>query len=240
VCQLCTRRSFAPAALPRPRNEQDIATAAVQASRNGHRVKVIGALHSFTDLAGTDGIVISLDRMRSLVTADLEQRTVTVQAGIRLPTLAAHLDRLGVALENICDVWTPTIGGAIATATEAIRAVSALIAGSGHLGELGVFVRFVAADALPLSPAYGRESVYPTLSVRSGMPFEALYRQAEVIVRDYGARPLWAKPHTLTATEVAPLYPEWSRFAAIRASVDPEGRFRNAYLDRVLGVYRKH
>ena len=35
--------------------------------------------------------------------------------------------------------------------------------------------------------------------------------------------------------DLAPRYPEWSRFAALRKRLDPERRFANAYLDRVLG-----
>ena len=33
-----------------------------------------------------------------------------------------------------------------------------------------------------------------------------------------------------------PRYPEWDRFAAVRHRTDPDGRFRNTYLDRVLGL----
>jgi L-gulono-1,4-lactone dehydrogenase len=31
------------------------------------------------------------------------------------------------------------------------------------------------------------------------------------------------------------MYPEWGRFASVRARLDPEGRFANAYVERVLG-----
>jgi L-gulonolactone oxidase len=31
------------------------------------------------------------------------------------------------------------------------------------------------------------------------------------------------------------MYPEWARFASVRARLDPEGRFTNAYVERVLG-----
>jgi hypothetical protein len=36
---------------------------------------------------------------------------------MRLRVLTAHLGPLGRAMDNICDVATPTVGGAIATAT---------------------------------------------------------------------------------------------------------------------------
>jgi FAD/FMN-containing dehydrogenase len=41
----------------------------------------------------------------------------------------------------------------------------------------------------------------------------------------------------LTDTEgpTAPLYPRWEDFRALRAGADPDGKFGNAFLDRVLG-----
>jgi L-gulonolactone oxidase len=41
--------------------------------------------------------------------------------------------------------------------------------------------------------------------------------------------------HYQRAETLAPRYPEWARFQAVRSRIDPDGRFRNAYLDRVLG-----
>ncbi len=35
---------------------------------------------------------------------------------------------------------------------------------------------------------------------------------------------------------LAPRYPEWDRFQEARARLDPDGRFSNPYLDRVLGT----
>jgi L-gulono-1,4-lactone dehydrogenase len=32
-----------------------------------------------------------------------------------------------------------------------------------------------------------------------------------------------------------PRYPEWDRFQAVRARLDPQGLFANAWTDRVLG-----
>jgi FAD/FMN-containing dehydrogenase len=50
-----------------------------------------------------------------------------------------------------------------------------------------------------------------------------------------GGRPHWGKLHYRTAETLAPVYPDWSKFQAVRRRTDPEGRFSNAYLDRVLG-----
>ena len=50
-----------------------------------------------------------------------------------------------------------------------------------------------------------------------------------------GGRPHWGKMHFQTADDLRPRYAEWDRFQALRSRLDPEGRFSNAYLDRVLG-----
>ena len=41
--------------------------------------------------------------------------------------------------------------------------------------------------------------------------------------------------HYQTAATLAPKYPQWERFQSVRRRLDPEGRFSNAYLERVLG-----
>ena len=96
-------------------------------------------------------------------------------------------------------------------------------------------LRFVAgADAL-LSPAGGRETVYIAVHNYVGMPWEPYFRAAAAIGAEHGARPHWGKRHFGTAETLAPLYPEWERFQAVRRSLDPDGRFTNAYVERVLG-----
>jgi L-gulono-1,4-lactone dehydrogenase len=67
------------------------------------------------------------------------------------------------------------------------------------------------------------------------MEFETYFRAVEAIMDEYGGRPHWGKRHYQTAATLAPRYPEWERFAAVRRRLDPEGRFENDYLRRVLG-----
>jgi L-gulonolactone oxidase len=52
---------------------------------------------------------------------------------------------------------------------------------------------------------------------------------------EFDARVHWGKLHFRTAETLRPAYPEWDRFAAVRGRLDPERRFANDYLDRVLG-----
>jgi FAD/FMN-containing dehydrogenase len=66
------------------------------------------------------------------------------------------------------------------------------------------------------------------------MPWRDLFNAAEAIFRAHGGRPHWAKRHTLTARDVDALYPDARRFRAVRAAVDPEGKFTNALLANLL------
>jgi L-gulonolactone oxidase len=49
-------------------------------------------------------------------------------------------------------------------------------------------------------------------------------------------RPHWGKLHYQSAETLRDRYPEWHAFAEQRARLDPEGTFRNDYLERVLGA----
>ena len=41
--------------------------------------------------------------------------------------------------------------------------------------------------------------------------------------------------HFETAATLSPRYTHWKDFARVRGQLDPDGRFANAYTDRVLG-----
>jgi FAD-linked oxidoreductase len=120
-------------------------------------------------------------------------------------------------------------------AVAAIKAVRAAI----HSRELPVSfpieVRFVAPDDALLSPAGGRETCYIAVHMFEGMEYEQYFRAVEEIMDGFDGRPHWGKRHFQTAETLAPRYPGWDRFQAVRARLDPEGRFTNAELDRVLG-----
>jgi FAD-linked oxidoreductase len=120
-------------------------------------------------------------------------------------------------------------------AAEAVRAVRNVIDEHGLLVSFPIEVRFVAADDIPLSMAQGRESCFIAVHMTRGVPHEPYFRAVEAVMDRFDGRPHWGKMHYQTAATLAPRYSEWERFAAVRTKLDPEGRFANAYLDRVLG-----
>ena len=98
-----------------------------------------------------------------------------------------------------------------------------------------VEVRVAAADDVWLSTGYGRESAYVAIHQYAGLPYRAYFDRFESIVAEVAGRPHWGKLHSLDAERLRPLYPRFDEFRRVRAEVDPEARFGNAYLTRVLG-----
>ena len=416
-----------PLRVERPASTDEVAAIVAAAHRERQRVKAFGAGHSFTPVAMTSGVLLSLGRMRSVRHVDAERGRVTVDAGITLRALADELDAVGLAMPNLGDINVQSVAGAISTATHgtgrawgnlATTVVGIeLVDGTGQVvccderndpellrvarvavGALGVVtaltlqcvpafnlharetieqlddvladidtftrsadhtefywmpgggrcqvkrnrrtddparpqsrlayardkylaenlafglacragrrfpslapsiakvvasalserdlvdrsdriftsprhVRFVemeygvpltdlaeavdrvrhltrtlsypvlfpievrvsAADDIPLSTGFGRESGWVAVHQYRGAPYEAYFQGVEAIMDQYGGRPHWGKLHFQTAATLRERYPEWDAFAGQRARLDPGGTFRNDYLDRVLG-----
>ncbi|MGQ0831854.1 MAG: D-arabinono-1,4-lactone oxidase [Microthrixaceae bacterium] len=416
----------APTSLRKPASEAELVRIVTDAARDGQRVKCVGAGHSFTPIACTDGVMIDLSNYARVLAHDPEARTITVQAGISLSALSDELDQRGLALENMGDIGYQSIAGATATATHGtgwhFGNISSritgmrLIAGDGSivecsadenadvlasarvgLGALGIVstvtiqaspafrlhaieepvrvdevledfdgfmssadhveffwvphtawaltkrnrrtdepvsprprvkqfvddvlvsnvgfgalsrigrrrpdwiprmakilpsagrveytdrsdrvftsprlvhfyemeysipraaipealnrvrrlvdeagiqlsfpveVRVVAPDDIPLSTASGRASGYIAVHVYKGTPYDAYFQGVERIMDSYEGRPHWGKMHFQRAETLAERYPRWDDFQAVRRRMDPEGRFANQYLERVLG-----
>ncbi|HZP30366.1 MAG TPA: D-arabinono-1,4-lactone oxidase, partial [Acidimicrobiia bacterium] len=121
-------------------------------------------------------------------------------------------------------------------AAEAVLAVRDLIDDRGLRISFPIEVRFVAADDIPLSTAHGRESCYIAVHVHAGAEYEPYFRGVEAIMDRFEGRPHWGKLHFQTAATLATRYPEFGRFLAVRDRLDPDRRFANEYLDRVLGA----
>jgi L-gulonolactone oxidase len=420
-------QSCTPAAVEQPESELEVVEAVQRARSAGQTVKVVGAGHSFTDIACTDGRLLRLDRLDRVVALNAEARTVTVEGGIPLWKLNEELATRGLALANLGDIDRQSISGAIATATHGggkrfgglatfvqglelvtaggdvlrcspdeepdvfacarvglgalgvvtkvtlkcdpafrlhsiekprpldalvddldeivdgnehidcywfphtdvatvkvanrtdeplrprrawkawrddillanymfgalcalgrffprevprlMRAVAAglgktevvdashrvlcstrlvrfvemeyaipraelgkallrvrdLIEGEGLPVDFPIELRVAAADDIPLSTAHGRETGYLAVHLSAGREFDRYFRGVEAIMDEIGGRPHWGKMHYQRAETLAPRYPEWDRFQAVRSRLDPDGVFRNPYLDRVLG-----
>ena len=118
-------------------------------------------------------------------------------------------------------------------AADAVRAIKATA--ERYAINFPIEVRFVAPDDALLSPAHERETAYVAVHAFKGMEWEPYFRAVEAIADAHGGRPHWGKRHFQTAATLAPRYPGWERFAAVRTRLDPGGVFSNVYTDRVLG-----
>ena len=98
-----------------------------------------------------------------------------------------------------------------------------------------VEVRVAAADDIWLSTAYGRDTAYVAIHQYTGLPYRAYFDLFESIAASVAGRPHWGKLHSLGRDRLRALYPRYDDFRRVRADVDPEARFGNAYLTRVLG-----
>jgi L-gulonolactone oxidase len=120
-------------------------------------------------------------------------------------------------------------------ARDAVRGVRDVIDAAGLHVSFPIEVRFTAPDDIPLSTASGRDTCYVAVHMARGVDYEQYFRGVEALMNTFDGRPHWGKLHYQNAATLEPRYPQWGRFQTVRGKLDPEGRFSNAYLDRVLG-----
>ena len=98
-----------------------------------------------------------------------------------------------------------------------------------------VEIRVTPADDIALSTSYGRDSLYLAFHTHRDADHRAYFALVEPVMRAHGGRPHWGKVHTRTAADLAPAYPRFGDFLALRDRLDPDRVFANPYLRRVLG-----
>ena len=119
-----------------------------------------------------------------------------------------------------------------AQAVEAVREVKAIL--ERHPVSFPIEVRFLGGDDALLSTAHGRDSVYIATHLYRGMAYEAPMREVERALLARDGRPHWGKRSFTDAGTLAPRYPRWDDFQAVRDELDPERVFENAYTRRLL------
>ena len=121
---------------------------------------------------------------------------------------------------------------------EAVRRVLEVIEQRGFAVPFPIEARTVAPDDAFLSTAAGRASAFVAVHMYRDMEWEPYFRAVEAIMDELEGRPHWGKRHFQTAATLRARYPDWDRFTAVRARLDPDGRFANAWTERVLGPAR--
>jgi L-gulonolactone oxidase len=122
-------------------------------------------------------------------------------------------------------------------AAEAIDKTRRIVLNASYRVNFPMEVRFVAADDIPMSPANGRACCYIGAYVSSLKWAPPYFADFEELMRDYQGRPHWAKSFSRTADELRALYPGYDAFNRLRQTCDPQGLFRNSFVDRVFPAH---
>lgn len=101
----------------RPQSNLEIQKVVTLARRCRRRIVLVGCGHSPSDLTCTSSWMVNLDQYNTIRSVDAEQRTVVMEAGIRLYDLGRQLRQYGLAMPNIGSIDNQAIAGAIATGT---------------------------------------------------------------------------------------------------------------------------
>lgn len=161
--------------------------------------------------------------------------TVTEQMGVHGPW---HL-----RLPHVRDEMMATSGNEIQAeyfvprqqAGAALRAVKSVQERMEQVMLVGE-IRTVAADTMWLSTAFERDCVAIHFAFRRDWPgIKAVLPDVEAVLRPFAPRPHWAKVFTLPAAEVQSRYPRLEQFRTLRKTLDPHGKFSNAFIEEYIG-----
>lgn len=109
-------RECRPTATVRPLDDSGVSAVVRRAAERGQPVRPVGAGHSFSALAVTDGVHVDLSAFSGITGSGGRpgRPTVRVRAGTTLAQLHTELADRDLALEAPLELAAPTVGGALA------------------------------------------------------------------------------------------------------------------------------
>ncbi|MDP1744242.1 MAG: D-arabinono-1,4-lactone oxidase [Bacteroidota bacterium] len=107
----------APKEIQKPASQEEIQTIIRNCVEQKSTIRMVGSGHSFTELVGTQGTIISLDLLQGLENIDTEKKVATVLAGTKLKSLGELLLSNDLAQKNLGDIDVQSIAGAASTGT---------------------------------------------------------------------------------------------------------------------------
>lgn len=96
-----------------PDNEEQL----IDIIKSYNKIRVVGTGHSWSSVCQTDEVLINLDKLNKIIEINKSNKTVNVQAGIKLVQLNELLDKEGLALTNLGSIAQQSLAGAISTGT---------------------------------------------------------------------------------------------------------------------------
>jgi xylitol oxidase len=122
-----------------------------------------------------------------------------------------------------------------AGAFDAMASLGSLMAPVLQIAE----IRTVAPDDLWLSPSFQRDTVALHFTwVKDTAAVTPVIAAMEQLLTPLGARPHWAKVFGMPPHLVRALYPRSADFQDLLCRYDPDGKFRNGFIDKYLPVRR--
>jgi FAD-linked oxidoreductase len=142
-----------PAEIRYPTSQDEIIAIVRECRERGCCLRVVGAGHSFTPLAWTDGVLISLERYTGLEHVDPAAAQATVRAGTQIKALGELLFAHGLGQANLGDIDVQSIAGAISTGTHG----SGATLGSISTQVVGLTIVNAAGELIECSETHNRE-----------------------------------------------------------------------------------
>jgi alditol oxidase len=96
-------------------------------------------------------------------------------------------------------------------------------------------IRTIASDNLWMSPCYGQDCV--AIHFTWKMDWEGVKQVLPMLedrLAQFGARPHWGKLFTMEPARLQSLYKKLPEFRGLLQYYDPQGKFRNAFLDKYV------
>jgi hypothetical protein len=118
-------QSIDPLRIYSPRSIDDVVAIVRLAEEAGVTARAVGSGHSWSDVALTDGFLMKTDGLARVPSSEPDflapawqaRSLVRAEAGIRIKELNAHLDRAGLALQQMGGYDHQTIAGVMSTST---------------------------------------------------------------------------------------------------------------------------
>lgn len=101
--------------LQEPITEDEIQSIVRNAYDNNRTVRVLGSGHSWSEIAQTNDIMISLSKYTGVVNIDSDNLKATFKAGTLLRDISLALEEEDLAMLNLGSVAYQSIAGAIST-----------------------------------------------------------------------------------------------------------------------------
>jgi xylitol oxidase len=96
-------------------------------------------------------------------------------------------------------------------------------------------LRTIAPDQLWMSTAYERPSLAIHFTWKPMWPeVQKVLPMIEEQLQPFQPRPHWGKLFTLPPSKLEPCYTQLPQFRALLAHYDPQGKFRNEFVDQSL------